>query len=63
MNKKNNDSEYLVLETPIDSRSIRIQPQSGSNVKCLRLELYGCKEKKRHLEYESRYFYYWDNLV
>ena len=53
-NKKNNDTEYVVLDEPLETRAIRIQLQSGSNVKCLRLELYGCKEKRRRLEYQSK---------
>ncbi|XP_066912509.1 discoidin domain-containing receptor 2-like isoform X2 [Clytia hemisphaerica] len=50
-NKKYSEMEYVVLDQPITARTIRIMLQSGSNVKCLRAELYGCGSYRRNIEY------------
>ena len=44
-------TQYLILDPPIETQVLRISLQSGSNVKCLRAELYGCGYNKRTLEY------------
>ena len=53
-NKKGDDIEYLVFKPPLYADKIKVFMMQSSNVKCIRLELFGCSNNWTQKEYQSK---------